>query len=74
MGGPISDYRLGKIFHSEYEAQVSCFWAKNLGAQRGSSVIESIEFLLGRGRGSLRGAWCSIAGLGISVTGCQAGQ
>lgn len=74
MGGPMSDYRLGKIFHREFEAQVSCYWGIDLRPQSGSPVTERIGFLLGRGRGSLRRLWCSTAALGLSPGGCQAGR
>ena len=73
MGGPMSDYRLGKTRHHEYEAEASRYWGQDLGRTEGSGLVEKATLLLrwsGKGLQRLR---CAATRMGVFPQGCQAG-
>jgi|GEM_PF-5369616 len=70
MGGPMSDYRLGKIFHREYEAEVSCYWGQDLGRERRASVSDNVSSLLARSGEAFHRARCATTRLGLSPGRC----
>jgi hypothetical protein len=72
MGGPMSDYRLGRIFHREYEAEVSCYWGRDLAHEERLSLIKRAKRLLGRADHWLHRVRCATARVGLSPDGCQA--
>lgn len=72
MGGPMSDYRLGRIFHREYEAEVICYWGRDLEREKGPSLVRPFKRLLGWAGDGLHRVWCSATRVGLSPDGCQA--
>lgn len=72
MGGPMSDYRLGRIFHREYETQVSCYWGRELGPEKGFSLAKQAKELLDRAGDGLRRVRCSVTRVGLSSDRCEA--
>jgi hypothetical protein len=73
MGGPMSDYRLGRIFHREYEAEVSCYWGRNLGRQKGPGLGKRLQRFLGRIGVGLDRVSCAAIGKGLELSpdGCE---
>jgi hypothetical protein len=71
MGGPMSDYGLGKMTHCEYETQASWYWGQHVGRKGESSLAERIRPVLDWSGEALRRTWCSTTRLGLSPGGCQ---
>lgn len=71
MGGPMSDYRLGKIRHREYEAQASQYWGHNLARREQSSLAEEVTLVLGWSGEGLHRLRCSATRIGVPVRGCR---
>lgn len=72
MGGPLSNYRLGKIVHREYEAGASRYWGQDIGRGGESGLVEKAALVLGWSGEGLQRLWCSVTQLGVSPEGCQA--
>ncbi len=71
MGGPMSDYRLGKIMHREYEAEASQYWGQGLGQTEGSNLAERVDLVLSWSGEGLRRLRCSATWLGVWAHGCE---
>lgn len=71
MGGPMSDYRLGKMMHREYEAQASRYWGQGFSQKEQSSLEERVGLILSRSHKGLRRLLCSVTWLGVSAHRCE---
>ncbi len=72
MGGPMSDYRLAKIFHREHEAYASQYWGRGVEREPPSRVPLKARRVLehdGLGLGRLL---CAVTRVGVSLNGCEA--
>jgi hypothetical protein len=72
MSGPITNYKLGKMTHREYEAKASEYWRQHLAGEDESIPAKRSGRLLERSASGLHRVWCATARVGLSPAGCQA--
>ena len=74
MRGPILNYRLGKMMHEEYEAEVSRYWRWPPGDEREPGLAERLRRLVGQRTTGLDRAWCATTRVGPSPAVCGAAR
>lgn len=70
MSGPMTNYKLGKMTHREYEAEASKYWGQDLAREEEPGPARPFDHLLSRSANGLRRVWCSTARVGLSPAGC----